>query len=103
MSGNCRVPVTLLPVTLLLWASVAQAEGLSQAQYLAFDCQSCHLVGQDNGSVPQITGRPAEEITALLHEYREKKRPNDVMQVVAGRLDAEQISALAAYLHALTP
>jgi cytochrome c len=36
-----------------------------------------------------------------MHAYKNKKRAHPVMQMMAGRLNAEEIAALAAYFAAL--
>jgi cytochrome c len=36
-----------------------------------------------------------------MHAYKEKVRPNPVMQMMAGGLDDEEIAALAAYFEGL--
>ncbi len=98
MSGK-----VLAALAFVCWAFSALAEGLGEAQYLAFECNSCHLIGQDNGAVPAITGKPAADLSAALMAYRDKERSNVLMQVVAGRLDDVQIEALAAYLQTVQP
>ncbi|WP_323036783.1 c-type cytochrome [Pararhodobacter sp.] len=66
-------------------------------EYLAAECTTCHqLSGTDDG-IPAITGWLAEDFVVAMHAYKQGLRPHPVMQMMAQRLDAEQIAALAAY------
>ena len=103
MSGKILTTCAARICAVLMCAVPVGAEELSKAEYLAFECNACHLKGQDNGIAPAITGRPADEIEAALLAYRNKELPNVVMQVVAGRLDAQEITALAGYLQDVQP
>ena len=38
-----------------------------------------------------------------MHAYRDKVRPNPVMQMIAGRLSPDEIAALATYFKDLGP
>ena len=44
---------------------------------------------------------PEEDFVIAMHAYKDKKRPHPVMQMMAGRLNAEEIAALAAYFATL--
>ncbi len=73
---------------------IAKAD-ISYGEYLAGECVTCH---QKSGSgIPQITGIEAETFVSIMKAYRSKELDNKVMQMVAGRLDDEQIISLAAY------
>lgn len=66
-------------------------------EYLSAECTTCHqLSGTDDG-IPAITGWLAEDFVVAMHAYKQGLRPHPVMQMMAGRLDAEQIAALAAF------
>ena len=45
----------------------------------------------------------AEVFVALMLAYRSKEMENPVMQMIAGRLDDEQIGSLALYFSTLDP
>ena len=45
----------------------------------------------------------AEVFVALMLSYRSKEMENPVMQMIAGRLDDEQIGSLALYFSKLDP
>ncbi|MDJ0825991.1 MAG: c-type cytochrome [Rhodobacter sp.] len=66
-------------------------------EYLSSECQTCHQrTGADEG-IPSITLWPEEDFVIAMHAYKEKLRPHPVMQMLAGRLNNEEIAALAAY------
>lgn len=66
-------------------------------EYLSSECLSCHSTdGSDNG-IPSITNWPAESFIIAMYAYKTKLRPSPVMQMIAARLSAEEIAALAAY------
>lgn len=66
-------------------------------EYLSSECTTCHQTsGGDNG-IPSIVLWPEEAFVTAMHAYKDKARPNPVMQMIAGRLNNEEIAALAAY------
>ena len=70
-------------------------------EYLASECVTCHqLAGRQQG-VPSIVGVPEARIVEMLNEYKAKRRPNPVMQTIAGKFSSEEIAALAAYFGGL--
>jgi cytochrome c len=70
-------------------------------EYLASECKTCHQAsGMDDG-IPGITGWPDEDFVVAMHAYKRKLRSNPVMQMMAGRLNDEEIAALAAYFRDL--
>ena len=66
-------------------------------QYLSSECATCHQIDGTDQGIPSITYWPEEDFVAALHAYKDKLRPHPVMQMIAGRLSAEEIAALAAY------
>lgn len=70
-------------------------------EYLSSDCTTCHQASGGNDGIPAITLLPEEDFVIAMHAYKEKIRPNPVMQMMAGRLNAEEIAALAAYFATL--
>ena len=68
-------------------------------EYLAGECVTCH---QKSGTgIPQINGIEAKTFVTIMKAYRSKELDNKVMQMMAGRLDDEQIISLAAYFSLL--
>ena len=66
-------------------------------EYLASECQTCHQADGADEGIPSITGWPTEDFVVAMHAYKQKLRPHPVMQMMAGRLNEEEIAALAAY------
>ncbi|MGL4556689.1 MAG: c-type cytochrome [Afipia sp.] len=67
-------------------------------QYLSSECVTCHRAsGQNAQGIPKITGWPEDQFVAVMNAYKDKQRDNPVMQTIAGRLEAGDIAALAAY------
>ena len=72
-------------------------------EYLGAECASCHLQSGASEGIPSIHGIDAEVFVALMLAYRSKEMENPVMQMIAGRLDDEQIGSLALYFSQLEP
>lgn len=70
-------------------------------EYLSGECATCHQVDGDYDGIPPITGWNEEDFVLALHSYRQGLRPHPVMEMIAARLDDEQIAALAAYFGGL--
>ena len=78
---------------------IAKAD-IGYGEYLAGECVTCH---QKSGTgIPQINGIEAETFVTIMKAYRNKELDNKVMQMMAGRLDDEQIISLAAYFSSLS-
>ena len=72
-------------------------------EYLGAECASCHHQAGVSKGIPAINGMDAEVFVALMLAYRSKEMENPVMQMIAGRLDDEQIGSLALYFSTLEP
>ena len=72
-------------------------------QYLGAECVSCHHKSGASEGIPSINGMDAEVFVALMLAYRSKDMENQVMQMIAGRLNDEQIGSLALYFSTLEP
>ena len=77
---------------------IAKAD-LGYGEYLAGECVTCHR--KSDAGIPQINGIEAETFVTIMKAYRSKELDNKVMQMMAGRLDDEQIISLAAYFSSL--
>ena len=77
---------------------IAKAD-FGYGEYLAGECVTCHR--KSGAGIPQINGIEAETFVAIMKAYRSKELDNKVMQMIAGRLDDEQIISLAAYFSSL--
>jgi cytochrome c553 len=92
-AGASVILVCLMP-PVEAWA---QPPDLEFGQYLATECLTCHRNPTAGGAIPNIFGMEEPKFTALIEAFRDKKRPNPVMQSVAGRLKDDEIKALAHY------
>ena len=72
-------------------------------EYLGAECAACHHQAGISKGIPAINGMDAEVFVALMLAYRSKEMENPVMQMIAGRLDDEQIGSLALYFSGLEP
>ena len=77
---------------------IAKAD-IGYGEYLAGECVTCHR--KSGKGIPQINGIEAETFVAIMKAYRSKELDNKVMQMMAGRLDDEQIISLAVYFSSL--
>lgn len=66
-------------------------------EYLASECLTCHQSDGSAAGIPSITLWPIDDFVVAMHAYKRKLRPHPVMQMMAGRLNDEEIAALAAY------
>ena len=78
---------------------IAKAD-IGYGEYLAGECVTCHR--KSGTGIPQINGIEAETFVTIMKAYRSKELDNKVMQMMAGRLDDEQIISLAAYFSLLS-
>jgi len=71
-------------------------------EYLSGECVTCHSQkGVDKG-IPAINGLDAEVFATVMHAYKAGDMEHPVMQMVARRLDNEQIASLAVYFASLS-
>ena len=86
-----------------LCASIVKAEDLlagadiGYGEYLSGECVTCHSQNGTNSGIPAINGLDAEVFATVMHAYKAGDVEHPVMQMVAGRLDGEQIASLAVY------
>jgi len=86
-----------------LFASAVSAEDLlagadiGYGEYLSGECVTCHSQNGTNSGIPAINGLDAEVFATVMHAYKVGDVEHPVMQMVAGRLDDEQIASLAVY------
>ena len=72
-------------------------------EYLSGECITCHSAQGADSGIPSITQWPEEDFVVALHAYKQNLRPHQAMQMIAGRLNDEEIAALAAYFATLAP
>jgi len=76
---------------------------IEYGEYLGAECASCHHQSGASEGIPAIHGIDTEVFVALMLAYRSKDMENPVMQMIAGRLNDEQIGSLALYFSRLEP
>lgn len=107
-----RHGLTIIAITVALPVSMAIAEELppeilaikgdvAWGEYLSGECVTCHSAQGAEGGIPRIAGRDTEDIVVAMHAYKQNLRVHPIMQMLAGRLSAEEIAALAAYFNTL--
>ena len=70
-------------------------------EYLSSECITCHRVDGADEGIPSIVLWPEDDFVVAMHAYKAKAREHPVMNMVAGRLNDEEIAALAAYFATL--
>ncbi len=70
-------------------------------EYLSSDCTTCHQADGGDDGIPSIVYWPEADFVIAMHAYKNKQRSHPVMQMMAGRLNNEEIAALAAYFASL--
>ena len=93
--------------TLIFFAEVSYSDEKMLAlgdkeygQHLAGECVTCHKANSDK-AIPSINGYDKEVFLTVMLAYKNKEMENPVMQMIAGRLDNEQIASLALYFNSL--
>lgn len=94
-------------IAAICWCGGASAEDLlagadvGYGEYLSGECVTCHSQDGANKGIPAINGLDPEVFASVMHAYKVGDMEHPVMQMVAGRLDAEQIASLAVYFATL--
>ncbi len=66
-------------------------------EYLSSECTTCHRADGADQGIPSIVLWPEDDFVIAMHAYKNQWRTHPVMNMVAGRLNDEEIAALAAY------
>lgn len=106
LASTPKAILTFASLFLLPATNVHASGDRALGQYLSSECVTCHQLSGRFDGIPPIIGWPDETFMQIMNEYRNKERPNPVMQTIAGRLSPDEIAALAAYfgsLKAATP
>ena len=99
----CRLGATAIAVMIaaaaFVWhgAGMAGAADMELGRYLAGDCMACHRSTTGTSTIPNIFGMAETRFIEAVKAYREKTRPNQVMQNAVGRLTDEEVASLALY------
>ena len=99
-----EAPRTANPTDHDLDPAILALEGdVEYGEYLSSECTTCHQADGSAQGIPSITQWPEDAFVVAMHAYKRKLRPHPVMQMIAGRLNDEEIAALAAYFATLEP
>ena len=98
--------ITVFIATICWWGGASAEDLLAGAdvgygEYLSGECVTCHSQDGANKGIPAINGLDPEVFASVMHAYKVGDMEHPVMQMVAGRLDAEQIASLAVYFATL--
>ncbi len=78
-----------------------QAPGGEPGRNLAAACAMCHGTnGLNAGGLPDLAGRPRDQITQQLRDFRDGKRPATIMHQIAKGYTEPQIALLAEFFSA---
>ena len=77
--------------------NIISGADIGYGEYLSGECVTCHSQKGVNKGIPVINGLDAEVFATVMHAYKAGDIEHPVMQMVASRLDGEQIASLAAY------
>ena len=66
-------------------------------EYLSSECTTCHQIDGADAGIRSIVFWPEPDFVVAMHAYKNKRREHPVMNMIAGRLNEEEIAALAAY------
>ena len=87
-------------VTLFAFLAVSGAAAAQDTpeQITYISCRSCHGMGEGEGAIPAIRGRPYEDLVATLQSFTQQGGASTIMhQFMVGFSDAEIVS-LARYV-----
>lgn len=90
----------------LLFSPNSQATSIYAGQARAAAvCSQCHGIKNPSADAPfpPLAGRDAAYLRMALKQYRDKTRPSDIMNAIAGSLSDDDIANVAAYYAKLKP
>ena len=105
--GVCMIRFVVAFCFVVVGASAGYAQDatvkgdMEYGQYLSAECVTCHSATGNDKGIPPINGWDAESFVAVVNSYKQKELDNQAMQLIAGRLDDEQIASLALYFATL--
>jgi cytochrome c553 len=96
------VPALFLLVPMALRAAPSSPSALSGAGLAAHVCSACHGPHGNSltSSFPKLAGQGQAYLLMALHEFKEGKRKNAIMQAMVAGLTSAEMKAVAAYFSA---
>ncbi|RDV05886.1 hypothetical protein DXH78_14170 [Undibacter mobilis] len=95
--------MAVVALSTMATSSAATAGDIELGRYLSSECTTCHGAAKTDSTIPPIHGLDQKHFVEVLKAYRAKSLPNEAMRTVAGRLQDDDIAALAAYFAAAKP
>ena len=89
--------ITASLLTVAFGATAGHGADIELGRYLSSECMTSHGTAKADSTIPNIFGLGQAHFAEVLRAYRAKALPNPVMQTIAGRLNDEDIAALALY------
>ena len=89
--------ITAILLTIVFGVTAGYGADIELGRYLSSECMTCHGTAKADSTIPNIFGLGQVHFAEVLRAYRAKALPNPVMQTIAGRLNDEDIAALALY------
>src|SRR4026209_41067 len=89
--------ITASLLTGVFGATAGHGADIELGRYLSSECMTCHGTAKADSTIPNIFGLSQAHFTDVIQAYRAKTLPNPIMQTIAGRLNDEDIAALALY------
>jgi len=96
--SRARLASVLALGGMMSMAVTVMAEAMPAAPPGATSCSGCHGPGTSGAAVPPLHGRPPEEITGAMQDYRTGQRPATVMDRIAKGFTDEETRAIATWL-----
>jgi cytochrome c len=84
-------------LAIVIGATASHGADAELGRYLSSECMTCHGTATNDRTIPNIFGLGQARFAEVLKAYRAKSLPNPVMQTIAGRLNDDDIAALALY------
>jgi len=102
MSARVYLSAALLATLAMPAQAVSIYAGQARA---AAVCSQCHGVKNPSADAPfpPLAGRDEAYLKTALKQYRDKTRPSDIMNAIAGSLSDDDIANVAAYYARLKP
>jgi len=100
MRGFPVTPVLRLAfgLTLAPLAVIGTAQAADKVAVMADACSGCHGTdGHSIGGMPAFSGKKADELKKLLHDFKSGAREATVMDRIAKGYSVEQLDAIADY------
>ena len=82
-------------------ADILAKADIGYGEYLSGECVTCHHQKGAEEGIPNIRGLDPETFITVLLAYRNGDIDHDAMELIAGRLDDEQVASLAVYFASL--